>query len=166
MGCSRDYINRGRRNGPGMKTDHVPQDNSPTYYGHTRLLYATDAEGRYRQVQSTGWEAESDATMLALDDQRRQTRCAWEDARAGNISPLKYYMLRQRMDLASLAQAVGLWQWRVRRHFRPAAFDRLDSGMLNRYSEALGIPVADLCRVPDSAALDIWLDPAQERCCP
>ena len=138
-----------------MKTQQVPQDDSPTYYGQHRMLYATDAEGHYRRVLSTGWDAEPDATALALEEQRCQTRLAWERARTGLTSPLEYYMIRQRMDVALLAQAARRWKWRVRRHLRPEVFVRLADSSLDVYGEALGIPSDELRRVPAAPELDV-----------
>jgi hypothetical protein len=138
-----------------MKTQQVPQDDSPTYCGLQRMLYATDAEGRYRRVLSTGWDAEADATALALEEQRCQTRLAWERARAGLSSPLEYYMVRQRMDVALLAQAARRWKWRVRRHLRPEVFARLADSSLAVYGEALGISAEELRRVPAEPELDV-----------
>jgi hypothetical protein len=149
-----------------MNAHQVPQDNSPTYCGQRRMLYATDSAGRYRQVQSTGWAVEADATTLALEEQRRQTRRAWEEARAGRASPMKYYMLRQRMDVAGLAQATRLWKWRVRRHFRPAIFAKLKDSVLTLYSNALGIPVGELRQTPDTPDVDVRVPSEPPRCRP
>jgi hypothetical protein len=49
-----------------VKLDEVPQDASPTYAGHKKLLYATTADGEYCTAQSSGWEAEAFATELAV----------------------------------------------------------------------------------------------------
>lgn len=146
-----------------MNTDHVPQDNSPTYHGQRRMLYATDTAGRYRQVQSSGWEVEADATALALEEQRRQTLRAWEESRAGRAAPLEYYMLRQRMDVAGLSQATRLWKWRIRRHFRPATFAGLKNSVLMLYSKALGIPVEELSQTPAAPELDVRVQIESQR---
>ena len=48
-------------------------------------------------------------------------------------------MYRARMDVPMLAEAAGLWRWRVRRHLRPQVFARLPLVLKRRYAEALGI---------------------------
>ena len=35
-----------------MKLDEVPQDHRSTYGGHSKLVYAVDAEGHYQRAQS------------------------------------------------------------------------------------------------------------------
>ena len=127
----------------GVSVDHsqVPQDNSHTYGGHRKLLYATNESGDYVGVTSTGWEAETLATDSALDLLAQQQEAAWQRAQRGETSPLEYYMVYRRMDIALLAQTSGLFRWRIRRHFRLAIYARLSEKILQRYAEALGIEV-------------------------
>lgn len=127
-----------------MDHNEVPQDNSHTYGGHRKLLYATDHDGNYVGVRSTGWEVEEIATGSALDLLAQQQQDAWQRAQRGETSPLEYYMVYRRMDLALLSQTSGIWRWRIRRHFRPAIYRKLDGSLLARYSEALGIDMATL----------------------
>lgn len=127
-----------------MELDAVPQDNSHTYGGHRKLVYATDARGEYVGVQSTGWEAETIATDSALDLLQQQQAEAWRRAQRGETSALEYYMVYRRMDVALLSQTSGIFQWRIRRHFKPSVYSRLPDRLLQRYSEALGLDVATL----------------------
>lgn len=128
-----------------MRTDRVPQDRETTTYGGGRkLLYAVDPDGRYVGVQSSGWEVEATATRSALEEIGRQRDEAWERASRGESSPLEYYMNYRRMDLSLLAQTSGFWQWRIRRHFRPAVYARLSDRVMTRYAEVLGIEVSAL----------------------
>lgn len=127
-----------------MKLDDVPQDHSSTYGGHCKLVYAVDASGHYQGAQSDGWEPEAFATQLAvaeLQEQEAAAAAAWE---RGELSPLKCLMYRYRLDEPALAQITGLWQWRIRRHFRPAIYTRLSVAILARYAEAFGLPVEQL----------------------
>jgi hypothetical protein len=127
-----------------MNEDEVPQDGIPTYGGRRKLFYAVDRDGGYVAVSSSGWDAEAIATGSALDEIERLKRDAWRRAVAGTTSPLEYYMHCRRMDLALLAQATGFSRWRIRRHFRPAVYARVNAGVLVRYSGALGIDAATL----------------------
>jgi hypothetical protein len=64
---------------------------------------------------------------------------ALERVRAGQSSPLEVHMYRARMDVSVLAQASGIWRWRVRRHMRPAVFARLSKALRARYAQTFGI---------------------------
>jgi len=127
-----------------MDKTQVPQDNSHTYGGHKKLLYAIDESGEYVGVASSGWEAETIATDSALDCLQQQQAEAWQRAQRGETSALEYYMVYRRMDVALLSQTSGIFQWRIRRHFKPEIYARLSNKLLARYSEALGIEVSTL----------------------
>jgi hypothetical protein len=127
-----------------MKLDDVPQDHSSTYGGHSKLVYAVDASGQYQGSQSDGWEPEAYATQLAvqaLENLEAEAKAAWE---RGELSALKFLMYRYRLDEPALGQITGLWQWRIRRHFKPAIYRRLSPAILARYADAFGLPVAEL----------------------
>ena len=66
---------------------------------------------------------------------------------AGRTSALEYHMYKARMDVPLLAQTTGLWQWRIRRHFRPAIFAGLSPALLARYACVMGITVEQLQKV-------------------
>jgi hypothetical protein len=77
----------------------------------------------------------------ALQEQEAEAHAAWQ---RGELSPLKFLMYRYRLDEPALAMVTGLWQWRIRRHFRPAIYRKLSPALLARYAEAFGLPVEQL----------------------
>lgn len=127
-----------------MNVDEVPQEGSVTYDGHSKGVYARGAEGRLQLVASRGWEVEEIVTRQAVEMFDALAARARERVRAGQAAPLEYHMYRARMDIPLLAQASGLWQWRVRRHLRPAIFRKLSLALRARYAEALGLTPAEL----------------------
>jgi hypothetical protein len=134
-----------------MDKESVPQDNSPTYAGLRKLLYAVDANGKYTGVPSTGWEVESYATEAAVSELDRLRIDAWQRARDGKTSALEYHMYANRMEPDTLSATTGIWRWRIRRHFDPQRFAKLSARMLSRYAGAMGISVDRLRKVPESA---------------
>lgn len=131
-----------------MKKSDVPQENNVVFEGGFKALYAVNEKGQYEVTASSGWKVEETVTLMAVDDFRRLAEEARQRVLAGQTSPLEYHMYAQRMDLPTLAQTTGLFQWRVRRHLRPAVFARLKPALLERYGDALGLPAAALCEVP------------------
>jgi len=127
-----------------MLDSEVPQEGNSTLGGHRKAMYARGADGKLHIVQSTGWEVEEIVTKQAVDDLLRLTEDARQRVLAGQTSPLEYHMYRVRMDVPLLAQASGIWQWRIRRHFRPAIFAGLSPALLATYAEAMGITVDQL----------------------
>ena len=132
-----------------MDIDQVPQEENRTLGGHRKAVYARDASGKMVLVASKGWEVEEIVTVQAVDVFHAQAKAARQRAAAGQSAPLEYWMYTRRMDVEMLAQVSGLWQWRIRRHLRPAVFARLSPKILARYAEALGLPVAQISRLPD-----------------
>lgn len=132
-----------------MEKQSVPQDHSPTYEGLRKLMYAVDENGKYVEVPSSGWEAESFSTELAVAEMIRQRDDAWQRARQGKTSALEYHMYRNRMDFDTLVMTTGLWRWRVRRHFKPEIYAKLSDQLLMRYATVMGISIEALKQLPD-----------------
>lgn len=127
-----------------MLDSEVPQEGNSTLGGHRKAMYARGDDGKLHIVQSAGWEVEEIVTKQAVDDLLRLTEDARQRVLAGQTSPLEYHMYRVRMDVPLLAQASGIWQWRIRRHFRPAIFARLSPALLATYADAMGLSVEQL----------------------
>lgn len=127
-----------------MEKDRVPQDNSSTYKGQRKLLYAVDSDGSYDTVTSSGWDVEEFVTTMAVQELEELAEQARQRVLAGSSSPIEYYMYAKRLDLPSLALATGLFKWRVKRHFRPKIFNRLKGRTLERYCDAFGIDLKTL----------------------
>ena len=130
-----------------MRERDVPQEGNTTLAGQRKAVYAVADDGKLRLVASRGWEAEEIVTRQAVEDLERRAVAARARALSGSASPLEYHMYAARMDLALLSQTTGLWQWRIRRHFRPDVFSKLSKKTKQRYSEALGITPEGLEKV-------------------
>ena len=127
-----------------MRDSEVPQEGNRTLGGQRKAMYARGVDGKLHIVQSAGWEVEEIVTKQAVDDLLRLTENARQRVLAGQTSPLEYHMYRVRMDVPLLSQASGIWQWRIRRHFRPAVFAGLSASLLTTYADAMGMTVEQL----------------------
>ena len=132
-----------------MKAQEVPQDNNSIYKGQKRAVYATDKGGAYGVVASSGWDVEEEATQQAVAELERLADEAYAACADGGISPLEFHMYSKRLDLLSLSQATGLFQWRIKRHFKPAVFSKLSDTMLERYADVMGIAIEELKQLPE-----------------
>jgi len=131
-----------------MDISDVPQEGNRTLGPHRKALYAKDASGRMVLVASKGSEVDEAVTLQAVHRLQVFSDSARLRCMAGQTAPLEVWMWTQRMDLALLSQVTGIWQWRIRRHFRPQVFARLKPAMLQRYAQALGIRVEQLQQMP------------------
>ena len=48
------------------------------------------------------------------------------------------------MDVSVLASYVEIWQWRVKRHFKPSVFKKLNSKVLQKYADVFEISIDEL----------------------
>jgi hypothetical protein len=131
-----------------MRKDEVPQENNSTLSGGRKAVYAIGEDGHYGIVASTGSKVEETVTTQAINELLRQRDECRARVAAGLASPLEYHMYDRRMDLVTLAQSVGMFTWRVRYHLKPKVFPSLGDKLLNRYAEALGLPINALGSLP------------------
>lgn len=128
-----------------MKESEVPQDKGRFEALNMReLCYATDEDGNYKTALSAGWKPKEIALDTALEDIKERTEEARQAVAQGKLSPIAYYMELNKMDLPVLAGYVSMWQWRVKRHFKPAVFSRLNNKLLGKYADAFNITVDEL----------------------
>ncbi len=128
-----------------MKKKEVPQDKSQLQKANIKdMVYAVDENGNYVTELSTGWEPKT----IALDNAMKEIEERVEDARQrvlnNETSPIEYYMELHKMDLPILASYVGLWQWKVKRHFKPSVFKKLSAKTLQKYAEVFEIGIDEL----------------------
>ncbi|MDQ2070004.1 hypothetical protein [Natronospira bacteriovora] len=116
--------------------------------GERKAVYVRGEDGRYHLQASEGWKVEEVVTSAAVAEFQRLTAEALDDCRAGRASPLAFHMYRSRLDPGSLAQAMGIARWRVRRHLRPGPFARLSPRLLARYAEILDMHPDALTQEP------------------
>jgi hypothetical protein len=124
-----------------MKVEDVPQDQDPTFEGQKKICYATGADGRYVQVETSGWEIEAEAKALAWQAIDSDVETCRQRIQRGAASPLEYFMKLRQMDPSLLAANVGAWTWQVKWHLRSRKFRRLSVAWLQRYAAELDVPV-------------------------
>jgi hypothetical protein len=127
-----------------MKISEVPQDDIKTLGGEKKALYAVNDRGEYIRTATRGWEAEEIVLTQVIDDFDEKARAAADLVRRGDTSPIEYFMNKKWMDPLTLAQAMGLYRWQVKRHFNPAVFKRMAEKTLAEYARLFGISVETL----------------------
>ncbi|MNK36755.1 hypothetical protein D3C87_553110 [compost metagenome] len=128
-----------------MEKDQVPQDQSNLTKNNVKeLLYATDENGNYTTTLSTGWEPKTIALTNSIDEINERIADARQQVLNGKVSPIVYFMELHKMDLTILASYVGLWKWRVKRHFKPSVFAKLNDKILKKYADTFEVSVEEL----------------------
>jgi hypothetical protein len=128
-----------------MKKEEVPQDKGNLSNKNMKeLVYATDEKGNYTTALSTGWEPKTIALSNSIDEISERIATAKVQVENKEVSPIVYFMEHSRMDLAILSSYAGMWQWRVKRHFKPKVFAKLSDKILQKYAETFNISIDEL----------------------
>lgn len=128
-----------------MKKEEVPQDKGNLSNKNMKeLVYATDEKGNYTTALSTGWEPKTIALSNSIDEISERVAIAKAQVENNEASPIVYYMEFCRMDVGILSSYVGIWQWRVKRHFKPKVFTKLSDKILQKYAETFDISINEL----------------------
>lgn len=128
-----------------MKKEEVPQDQSNLSKSSIKeLIYATDEKGNYITSLSSGWEPKTIALTNSLEEINERIAIAKEQVTKGEASPIIYFMELNKMDIGILSSYVGIWKWRVKRHFKPNIFKKLNDKVLQKYATAFEISVSEL----------------------
>ena len=128
-----------------MKREDVPQDKSSLEANDFKeLCYAIDENGDYVTANSSGWEPKTIALDNAIKEIEERIADAKQRVIAHKTSPIEYYMELHKMDIGILASYVGLWQWRVKRHFKPSVFKKLSERTLKKYMNVFEVSLTEL----------------------
>jgi hypothetical protein len=88
--------------------------------------------------------AQIHALSNSIAEINERIEAAKAEVKAGQASPIVYYMELHKMDPQILASYVGIWKWRVKRHFRPKVFNRLSDKLLQKYADTFDITLDEL----------------------
>jgi len=131
-----------------MDINSVPQDDSSTHSEIKKAVYASDENGKIKNIASSGWNVEETVTRLAIDDLKESSKEAYKLVKDEKMSPLYYHMYNVRMDLVVLAQSTGFFQWTIKRDFKPDVFKKINQKRLLIYADALGKTTDELKILP------------------
>ncbi len=127
-----------------MKKENIPQDVSALDKVSREVCYATDASGNYVTALSSGWEVKTTALDLAWKDIEASVADARQQVLNGTASPLLYFMRLRLMDTGIVSAYSGFWKWQVKRHLKPAVFNKLPEKKLQLYAAAFNVSVTEL----------------------
>jgi hypothetical protein len=130
-----------------MKKKDSDQDQGPSrderWKKAAYVIYTVDEQGKY-------------TTTLERDDREFILSCHFSDSfqeRAaeakkrvltGQTSAIEYFMYKCLLDPPALGQAMGIAAWRVKRHFKPAVFKKLNGKMIQEYAKIFNVTTAEL----------------------
>lgn len=118
------------------------------YKDHELVVYAEKEDQTYGATVTGSYAAKH-----YLDDyfykQKNLDKELRADLAKGRISPVYYYMLMQDMGMGDLAKRVGISRRKLKKHFNPEVFLKLDDKILEKYAIVFGIKLEDLKGLED-----------------
>lgn len=127
-----------------MKKENIPQDNSALGRFTKEVCYAVDGSGNYVTELSSGWEVKVNALDVAWKDIEERITRARQQVLNKEASPLLFFMELRLMDAGIVSAYTGFWKWQVKRHLKPAVFDKLPEKKLRKYAAAFNVSVTEL----------------------
>jgi len=127
-----------------MKKEEIPQDPSPLDKFTKEVCYAVDESGKYEAGLSRGWQVKADALGITWQEAKARTADARKKVELGEASPILFFMELNLMDLPIVSAYTGFWQWTIKRHFKPAVFNKLSEKKLQQYADIFDVSLNDL----------------------
>ncbi|TRZ75382.1 MAG: hypothetical protein D4R97_02545 [Bacteroidetes bacterium] len=127
-----------------MEEESNPVFKNQAYGQHRELLYSQYADGKFEM--NIGYHGESDRIPLqqGWDMVNERIEVARLKVKAGEASPISYYMEKLMVTPLDLSLHSGIMVWRVKRHLKPKVFNRLSGKTLKKYAEAFNITIDQL----------------------
>lgn len=127
-----------------MKTEDIPQHDGALNKLTREVVYALDGTGSYTTGLSTGWEIKATALDTAWQDIEQRISAARQKVLNKQASPLLFFMELRLMDTGIVSAYTGFWKWQVKRHLKPAVFEKLSGKKLQQYAAAFNVSVTQL----------------------
>ena len=127
-----------------MKLSEVPKDDANVMEGKTSFIqYAVDKDGKYVQEKSPGFQPQNIALEQAWDEANERISDALQEVIENKKSPIYYFMHRELMDEKILSEYMDMFKWRMKRHFKPKVFKKLESDTIQKYMEIFKLESED-----------------------
>jgi len=127
-----------------MKKENIPQDPSALDKFTKEVCYAVDSSGKYVTELSRGWEVKATALDVAWQDIEQRIVAARQKVLNKEASPLLFFMELRLMDTGIVSAYTGFWKWQIKRHLKPAVFEKLSEKKLQQYATAFNVSITEL----------------------
>lgn len=123
----------------------MPQDGFDLKtFNSTRINYAVDKNGKYIATESSGWDV-NDAVMHNFqgyfDELSEEAKKKFLNKES---SPLEYFMYHFGLDLTTLAMQIKFSKRKIKKHFNPQIFEKLDDKTLQVYADIFRISIEEI----------------------
>ncbi len=110
---------------------------------HEIILYAEKEDESYAPVLCSSYAVANHLDEFFSMKQKLELTLS-QEFREGKISPVYFFMVIQDMGPGDLAKRMGISLRKLKKHFRPEVFSKLDDRKLNKYAVIFGISIDQL----------------------
>lgn len=116
------------------------------YPDQQMIIYVEKDGGEYGPMQTGSFISANymDDYLLKRHNLESSLR---EQLIAGQITPVKYYMVLEDLTFSELAARAGIRKSKVKRHLDPKYFGGATAEELRKYATVFNIPVADMLQI-------------------
>lgn len=110
---------------------------------HEVILFVEKDDKTYDAIRSGSFMSKNylDDYLMKRDNLEKELRA---ELNKGKISPVYYFMVFQDIGIGDLARRVGISKRKLRKHFKPEVFAKLDEAMLQKYAVVFGVSVEEM----------------------
>lgn len=114
------------------------------YQNNRELFYSFDPTNHYSKKVDYQYEGNQRIIKQSWDVARERVEEAIVKIKAGELSPIAFYMEKNLMELPMLSDYADLPKRKVRKHLTPSGFNKLDEKMLAMYARIFSITIDEL----------------------
>lgn len=129
---------------PGLK---VSEEHPEGSYDWELLHYNLDEHGEFNTYMTANHMERLIPLKEHWENIYDRVQIAKQKVLNGEASPLLYFMERTVMDPSILAGYARIPKWKVKRHLKPKAFQKLKPEVLDRYAAAFGIRASEFLNI-------------------
>ncbi len=106
--------------------------------------YKMDENGNYSHCMLANWGGKELTNTQSWEIVKERIRDAKEKVMKNEVSPIAYFMEKCITDVSTLSKYVGIAKWRIKRHLKPAIFNKINTKVLQKYADFFQIDIEQL----------------------
>ena len=134
-----------------VPVNKYPEDNF-TLSPNRELFYVFDEKDHYKKQVDNHYEANRLIIKQGWDAVRERIDSVIQQIKEDKLSPLAFFMEKDQMEVAMLADYSGNSKRKVRKHMTPKGFSKLTPSSLENYAQVFDITAEELLHPDFDAA--------------
>ncbi len=135
-------------NRPNVKI--IDAENLEVNFDFEITHYKMDENGNYSHSMLANWGGKELTNTQSWEIVKERIRDAKERVQKNEVSPIAYFMEKCITDVSTLSKYVGIAKWRIKRHLKPAVFNKINTKILQKYADFFQVDIEQLKNIESS----------------